>query len=112
VALELAEDRRDGEGRERRLTRRIEAVDRLQEPERGDLDEIVEVLATALIATGELAGERQEALHERLAGRLIAGVRALQQEPIGTGPRSPALRIRWICSRRLSARGSIVEMLH
>ncbi len=91
---------------------RIEAVDRLQEPERGDLDEIVEVLATALIAPGELAGERQEALDERLAGRLVAGMRALQQQPIGARPRGPALRIRWICSRRVCARGSIVEMLH
>jgi hypothetical protein len=41
VALELAEDGRHGEGRERGLTTGLEAVDGLQEPERRNLDEVV-----------------------------------------------------------------------
>ena len=72
VALELAEDGRDGEARERGLAARVEAVDRLQQPERGDLDQVVERLAAALVAAGELARERQEALHELLARELVA----------------------------------------
>ena len=77
VALELAQDRRDGEAREGRLARRIEAVDRLQQPERGDLDQVVERLAAALVAAGELARERQKALDELLARELIARVGAV-----------------------------------
>ena len=72
VALELAEDRRHRERRERRLARRVEAVDRLQQAERRDLDEVVELLAAALVAPRELARQRQEALHELLARGRIA----------------------------------------
>ena len=62
VALELAEDRRHGERRERRLARRVEAVDRLEQAERGDLDQVVELLPAALVAAGELPRQREEAL--------------------------------------------------
>jgi hypothetical protein len=80
VTLELAKDRRHGERRERGRAGRLEAVDRLQQAERGDLDEVVERLAAALVAARELARERQEALDERLASRGIAvAVVALQQ---------------------------------
>ena len=52
---------------------RVEAVDRLQQAERRDLHEVVERLAAALVAAGELARERQEALDERVArGRIAA----------------------------------------
>ena len=61
----------------------LEAVDRLQQPERGDLDQVVERLAAALVAPGELARERQEALHERLAGGAVAvAVVALEQPAV------------------------------
>jgi hypothetical protein len=46
---------------------RVEALDRLQQPERGDLDQVVERLAGTLVAARELPRERQEALDERLA---------------------------------------------
>ena len=81
VALELAEDRRDRERGERGLALRVEAVDRLQQAERGDLHEVVERLAAALVAAGELAGERQEALDERVARRRIAALVVLHQQP-------------------------------
>src|SRR3990170_2373692 len=61
MALELAEDGRDGEARERRLARGIEAVERLQQAERGDLDQVVERLAAALVAPGEVARQREVA---------------------------------------------------
>ena len=83
VALELAEDRRDGERRERRLALGVEAIDRLEQPERRDLDQVVELLAAALVAPCELACERQEALHELLArGRVVLAVVADQQPSI------------------------------
>ena len=41
MALDLAEDRRDREARERGATVELVAVDRLHEPEARDLDQIV-----------------------------------------------------------------------
>ena len=83
VTLELAEDGGDGERGERRLARGVEALDGLQQPERGDLDQVVERLAGALVAARKLARERQEALDQRLAGRGIGlAVVALEQAPV------------------------------
>jgi hypothetical protein len=58
-------------GRERRPAVRIEAIDRLQERERGDLQHVL-ALAAARVAARELAGQRQVALDERGAERGIA----------------------------------------
>ena len=92
MALELAEDGRDGERRERRLARRVEAVDRLQQAERRDLDQVVELLPAALVAARELAGERQEARDELLArGRIALAVVADEQAPVLLGAREPVL---------------------
>ncbi len=44
VALDLAEDRRHGEAREGHVAVGVEAIDRLEQTERGDLFEIVEGL--------------------------------------------------------------------
>jgi len=76
------------------------------------LDKIVEVLTAALVAAGELACERKKPLDERLAGRLIAVVCTSQESAIGARPLGPRLGVRWICSRQVNARGSIVQMLH
>ena len=111
VTLELAEDGRDGEARERGLAARVEAVDRLQQAERRDLDEVVERLAAALVAARELARERQEALHERLARGGVAAMGALEQRAVGARPGRPAVVVAGICSRRACADGWIVEML-
>ncbi len=59
-------------GSRTRLAPRVEAVDRLDEAERRDLDEVVERLVGALVAARELAGEREEPLGELLAGGLVA----------------------------------------
>ena len=90
VALDLAEDRRHRERRERRLAGRVEAVDRLQQPERRDLDQVVELLAAALVAAGELARQRQEPRDERLArGGVALAVVAHQQPAVLVRARRP-----------------------
>src|SRR4051794_7450382 len=66
VTLELAEDRRHRERAEGGLPLRVEALDRLEQPQRRDLDQVVERLAGALVAPRELATERKEPLDERL----------------------------------------------
>src|SRR4051812_31361899 len=101
VALELAQDGGDGETRERRLATWVKAVDRLQQAEAGDLDQVVQRLSPALVAAGELAGERQEATDQRGAGRLVAVVGALQQRAVGTRPGHTRFGVGRIGSRRV-----------
>ena len=88
VALELAEHGRHRVGGERGLARGVEAVDRLDQPERRDLHEVVERLVGAPVAARHPARERQQPLDELLAGGLVAvAVVADQQPPILLGPR-------------------------
>jgi len=83
VALDLAEDGGDGVAGERDLAVEVEAVDGLDQPERGDLHEVVERLLRALVTTGQLAGEREEALDEHLAVDGVAPVQvALEERPV------------------------------
>src|SRR5437764_269353 len=62
VALDLAEDRGGGIGREADLAREVEAVDRLHDPDAGDLHEVVERLAAARVAAGQGPRQRQHLL--------------------------------------------------
>jgi hypothetical protein len=55
-----------------RKWRRVVAVDRLQETDAGDLDEILELLAGVAVARGELTREWHAADDELLAGAEIA----------------------------------------
>jgi hypothetical protein len=64
VALDLAQDRRHRVGRERDLTRHVEAINGLDQSERGDLHEVVDRLLRALVAARELARQRQVALDQ------------------------------------------------
>src|SRR3954452_1255945 len=64
MALELAGDRRHGERREAHLPRNVEADDRLQQPQRRDLLEVVERLAPADVPARQAARERQHPLGE------------------------------------------------
>ena len=92
VALELAEDRGDGEGREGGAALGVEAVDRLDQADARDLDQVVERLGAARVPGREPPRERHEALDQLLADgrRGILGV-AAQQRPlvrellVGTG---------------------------
>src|SRR5436190_8971636 len=67
MALQLAGDRYRREGRELDPTVRIESIDRIQQAEVGDLDEIVEGFSASREPSGEVTGERQEALDELLS---------------------------------------------
>ena len=74
VAFELAEDRRRGEGGEGDAALGVEAVDRVDQAEAGDLEEVVEGLAGAAVAQRQPLGERQVAAHQLLADRRVAGL--------------------------------------
>ena len=81
MALQLPEDGGDGEGREGGAALGVEAVDRLDQSDARDLDQIVEWL-NARVARGEASSERHEAL-DQLAHRRgrVLGV-APQQRPL------------------------------
>ena len=72
MALQLAEDRRDGVGRERDPAIGVEPVDRLEQAERRDLQQVVERLLCAVISARELPCQRHEPLHELLARTPVA----------------------------------------
>ena len=80
VAAQLAEDRRPGEGRERDAALGVVALQRRDEPEAGDLEQVVAGLDSAAVAHREAAGERQEAAHELLARVLVARARVVAQQ--------------------------------
>src|SRR3954463_16817267 len=67
VALELAEDRGDGEGREGGAPGGVEAVACLHEADTRHLDEIVEGLGAARVARGQAPGEGHESPEMRPA---------------------------------------------
>ena len=75
VALQLAEDRRRGEGGEGDAALGVEAVDRVEQAEVGDLEQVVEGLAGAAVAQGQALGEGHVAPHQLLAhgGVVVAG---------------------------------------
>src|SRR5205085_202070 len=64
MALDLARDRRDREGREAHVSVEVEAVDRLDEAERGDLLEVVQRLALVGIPPRERACQWKRPLDE------------------------------------------------
>ena len=71
MAPELAQYGRHGERRERCRAGWIEAVDRLQQAERGHLLEVFERFVAPRIAARELPRKGQEPVHERLLRRAI-----------------------------------------
>jgi hypothetical protein len=85
VAAQLAVHGRHRERAERRAVVGVEAVDRLEQPERRDLLEVLERLRAAGELRGREARERQVALDQPLAQRWIAGaVEPLQQRLVGS----------------------------
>jgi hypothetical protein len=72
VALDLADHRRHRIGAERDAAVGVVAVDRLHQPDRGDLDEVVGRHARRLVAARDRARQRQVRHHELLAQRGIA----------------------------------------
>src|SRR4051812_48116850 len=68
MTLELAKNRRHGEGRERRAPVGVIAVDGLQQADARHLNEVLCGLVGALESSCEPACERQEALRQLVAG--------------------------------------------
>ena len=64
MTADLAHDRRHGKRRELHPPVEVEPVDRLDQPDRADLDEILDGLAPVRIPAGERANERHQLLDE------------------------------------------------
>jgi hypothetical protein len=116
VALELAEHRRHGVRREGGLARRVESVDRLDEPERRDLDQVVERLVRAPVAARHPPGERQQPRHELLArGLVTVAVITDEQPPVLLRTREVhrlQARTPWSCGRLLRRLGGHRRLSH
>ena len=67
VPLDLADDRRHCVGRELHLALRVEALDREEQADRADLDQILLRLAAARVARREALDERHVPLDELVA---------------------------------------------
>ena len=67
VVPDLAANGRDGEGRKVVAPLAVETVDRFDEADAPDLDEVLEVLATICVPARDAADERQVELDEPLA---------------------------------------------
>src|SRR5690349_11172165 len=72
VALELTEDRGRREARELVATAGLEAFDRAEQPQRGNLDQIVDRFVGVAVAERQLTGEGKEALRQSLTGLEVA----------------------------------------
>jgi len=79
VALQLADHSRDGERAERHAAVRVEALDCLEQRNRGELHAVVMGDAAAAVARGNARGEPEIALDEQLLGRRVA-CRPIAQE--------------------------------
>jgi hypothetical protein len=91
VALQLADYRRHGEAREGVPARRVVAVDRLDEPHARDLEQVLERLAAALVAAGQLPRQRQVAPDQRLARtRIAVSARPVALGSVGLHHRPPS----------------------
>src|SRR5439155_20919963 len=83
VTLQLTEDRGHREGREGRAPLRVEAGDRLDQPDARHLDQVVEGLGAAGVTSREPSGERHEPVDQLLADGRAAVLRvALEQSPL------------------------------
>jgi hypothetical protein len=81
VAPELAEDGRRRERAERRTALRVESLDRLQEADRRDLDEILVGDSAVAVTVREVMGDTEVPLDEIVAQGAIPG--ALIREEVG-----------------------------
>ena len=79
VALDLADDRRHGVRRELDAALEVEPLDREDEADRPDLDEVLERLAAAGVPRRDAPHERQVAIDDAIAGALVPGPIGLEQ---------------------------------
>jgi hypothetical protein len=100
VALQLAQHGGHRVAGETLAAVRVVAVDRLQQPQAGHLDEILQRLARVAVASGQLACERYEAQRELLAsGEIALAVVPQQQTSVLQRPLLGRLRRRRLVSR-------------
>ena len=85
VALQLALDRAAGEGRERHPDLGVEALDRVDDGQQGDLAQVVGGDPTPRVARHEVLGDVQVVLDELVAQPTVAGAAVL-----GEALRAPA----------------------
>ena len=74
VPLDLPHDGRSRIRRELHTAPEVEPVDRLDQPDRGDLDEVVERLAAVAEPPGEVFDQREVQLDQLVADRAALGV--------------------------------------
>ena len=91
VPLDLADDGRHREGRELHAAVGVEAVDRVDQPDRADLDDVLHRLVAAAEAGGRVPHEREVGLDEGAAHPVVLGGARLQvlelaEEHLGEGP--------------------------
>jgi hypothetical protein len=72
VALELSEDRGDGERRKRDPARGIEPIDSFDQAETRHLRQVIERLLRSGVAACDLPSEREVAAHQLLARAPVA----------------------------------------
>src|SRR5204862_20527 len=85
VALDLADDVRRRVGGQLDAAVHVEAVDRLDQPDRADLDEVFELLAAVGVASGQRAHERHVLLDQLLAGDQVAPPPSTDRNAFGGG---------------------------
>ncbi len=107
VALDLAEHRGHRVAGEAVAAVRVVAVDRLDQADAGNLDEVLERLAGVAVAGRELARERHEAHHELVARVEIPVAVIARKESVVLEP--PRL---WRLSRRLPQQDGWCHVSH
>jgi hypothetical protein len=80
VPFELADDRQDGVGRERRAALRVVSIDGLDERQARDLLEVLLRLRGVAVARGEVARQLQMALDQFRSQRCVAACAEFGEE--------------------------------
>src|SRR4029078_5124131 len=107
-------DVRRGVGGQLDAALEVEAVDRLDQPDRADLDEILELLAAVRVATREGAHEGHVLLDQLLACLQVAVLVVAAQQDLVVDPRHaavPALATRFVSSTQASPSRSSTSWL-
>ena len=93
MPAQLAEDRRHRERRERIAALRVIALERLEQADRGDLQQVVERLGRMAVARREAARERQIALEQRVALGLAARAAEARELKLTRAALDPAVLV-------------------
>jgi hypothetical protein len=101
VALDLAEDRGSGEGRELVAEAWVEAVDGFDETEEADLDDVLEGLATVLETPRQKVHEALVAIHQPLPQAVPL--------PRVAGPKVPLVELAELFSLLRSGRAQLIR---